>query len=69
MTTPEQLATIDEVARFFRTSPAAIYTQRSRGEAPGSLGVKVGRRILFDRDVLKDWMKNQAGQKTASWPG
>ena len=42
-----QFLTVEEVAAMLRATPSAIYTQRYRGEEPGSLGFRIGRRILF----------------------
>jgi predicted DNA-binding transcriptional regulator AlpA len=47
---------IDEVAaRYPGQTPNSLYTQRHRGEAPGALGVKVGRRILWRESDLEAW--------------
>lgn len=43
---PEPLLTLREAADYLRLTPAAMYTQRHRGEKPGVLGVRVGRKIL-----------------------
>ena len=55
----QALATVEEVAKYLRTTPAALYSQRFRDEAPGALGVKVGRRILFDVAELQAWFKGR----------
>jgi hypothetical protein len=55
----EPLWRFEDAAEFFRTSPAALKAQRHRGIAPGSLGVKVGARILYDPDVCRQWVKEQ----------
>lgn len=44
---PEPLLTLKETAEYLRLTPGALYTQRYRGERPGVLGIRVGRRILF----------------------
>lgn len=41
------LLTIKEAADYLRLTPSALYTQRHRGEAPGVLGIRIGRRILY----------------------
>ena len=43
----EQLLTVEETAAYLRLTPGALYTQRSRREKPGALGIRVGRRVLF----------------------
>lgn len=47
--------TAEEVANRYRLTCSALYTQRHRGEAPGSLGVKVGRKLLFRVSELDAW--------------
>jgi len=37
-----------------RTSRAAIYKMQERGQLPGVR--RIGRRLLFDRAALLDWM-------------
>lgn len=43
----EQLLTLMETAQYLRLTPGALYMQRYRGEKPGVLGIRVGRKILF----------------------
>lgn len=43
----ERLLTLDETAAYLRMTPGALYTQRYRREKPGSLGIRVGKKILF----------------------
>jgi hypothetical protein len=54
-----QLLTTEEVAEWARTTRSAIFSQRHRGEAPGSLGVRVGRRILWRLEDLERWFEDQ----------
>ena len=51
---PVPLMTPDDVARVLRTSRAAVYKMQERGQLPGVR--RVGRRLLFDRAALLDWM-------------
>ena len=51
---PVPLMTPDDVARVLRTSRAAIYKMQERGQLPGVR--RIGRRLLFDRAALLDWM-------------
>ncbi len=55
----QDLLTVAEVADWLRTSPTALYSQRYRGEAPGSLAVRVGARLLWKRRVLDEWLDSQ----------
>ena len=43
----ERLLTLRETAEYLRLTPGALYTQRYRGEKPGALGIRVGRKLLF----------------------
>lgn len=43
-----------EVADILRTTRAAIYVMRQRGQLPGV--TLIGRRILIRRDALLDWL-------------
>ncbi|MCH8990865.1 MAG: helix-turn-helix domain-containing protein [Acidobacteria bacterium] len=44
---PERLLTLKETADYLRLTPGALYSQRYRGEKPGALGIRVGRKILY----------------------
>jgi excisionase family DNA binding protein len=48
------LLTVDEVAILLRTTRKSIYTRCARGQLPGV--VRLGRRILFQKDVLLAWV-------------
>ena len=54
--TPERplLLTSAEVAELLRTSRSAIYAMIARGQLPGV--TRIGRRVLYRRDVLLDWL-------------
>lgn len=53
---PDHLLTVGEVAAFLRCGTAAIYNQRLRGDLPGSLGIRVGNRVLFRPADLEAWL-------------
>ncbi len=55
---PEYL-TIEEVADLLRTTRTALYSQRHRSEEPGSLAIKVGRRLVWRRTDLDAWFDSQ----------
>jgi hypothetical protein len=60
---PERLLTLQETAEFLRLTPGALYTQRYRGEEPGMLGIRVGRKVLFrasDIDRFLDELREAA---------
>lgn len=48
------LITVDELAALLRTSRKAIYGRVARALLPGV--VRDGRRLLFDRDDVLDWI-------------
>jgi excisionase family DNA binding protein len=56
----EILLTPHEAASLLRTSRKAIYTMVERAAIPGA--VRIGRRLLFQRETLLDWLR----QKSAS---
>ena len=43
----ERLLTLKEAADFLRLTPGALYSQRYRGEEPGALGIRVGKKLLY----------------------
>ncbi|MCH7901582.1 MAG: hypothetical protein IH818_11840 [Acidobacteria bacterium] len=64
----DRLLDIPDVGRLFRVSVHALYMQRLRGQPPGSLGIKVGARVLFRPDVIKSWLEQiQEEQAQESW--
>ena len=48
-----ELLTPDELAALLRTTRKAVYAMIARGQLPGI--VRLGRRVLFDRDELLQW--------------
>ena len=48
------LLTPTEVADLLRTTRPAIYAMSERGQLPGA--TRIGRRLLFRRDTLLDWL-------------
>jgi len=59
----DRFYTVEEVAERFRTSPAAIHTQRHRGVNPGALGIKILKRILWRESDLEEWIHEQAAEQ------
>lgn len=43
----EPLLTLQEAAEYLRLTPSALYSQRYKGEEPGTLGIRVGKKILY----------------------
>lgn len=55
------LLTVEEVAgKFLRTSRRAVYQMVQRDQIPGV--IRVGRRLLFRKDVLVNWLDCQGRQ-------
>ena len=48
------LLTVKEVADLLRTTAKAIYAMAERGQIGGI--TRIGRRLLFRRDALLDWL-------------
>ena len=57
------LLTVAETAALLRTSRKAVYAMVDRGRLPGV--IRIGRRLLFRRDALVDWLD----ESCASLPG
>jgi excisionase family DNA binding protein len=57
---PPFMLTAEEVAeQFLRTSKKAVYEMVRRGRIPAAR--KIGRRLLFRRDVLVKWIEASNG--------
>lgn len=52
-----ELLTVEDVAQLLRTTARAIYSQVARGQLPGV--IRVGRRVLFDRKDLLQWLRER----------
>lgn len=61
----DPLLTIPEAADYLRLTPAALYTQRHRGEKPGVLGIRVGKRILFRTSDIHRFLEDRLGENRA----
>jgi predicted DNA-binding transcriptional regulator AlpA len=53
---PRSLLTIDQVADWLQIPKNTLYRQHSQGTPPGSLGVRVGRYLRYDRATIQDWL-------------
>lgn len=62
----DRLLTLPEVAQYLRVSNHAIHMQRSRGQEPGTLGIRVGRQVLFDPKVIRSWLERTQRAQTRS---
>ena len=52
------LLTVDEAASLLRTSRRAIYAMVERRQLPGV--TRIGRRLLFRRVELLDWLDQKS---------
>lgn len=59
----DRLATTKEAAAFFSTTTSALAVQRHRGQNPGNLGVRVGKRVLYDPATMRSWFANLEQQR------
>ena len=59
---PTPLLTIDDLAEWLQIPKNTLYRQHSQGTPPGSLGVRVGRFLRYDRTRITDWL-DRGGQK------
>lgn len=62
----DRLLTVEEVAEVLRTTPSALYSSRHRGEAPGALAVRVGRRLLWRPTDLEAWLDRASAETEPS---
>jgi excisionase family DNA binding protein len=59
---PTPLLTIGQVADWLQIPKNTLYRQHSQGTPPGSLGIRVGRWLRFDRARIQQWL-DRGGQK------
>ena len=62
-TTPTENMVEDEAARYARVSVSSL--QRWRGQGFGPKFVKAGRRVIYRRKDLDDWMAQRTFQSTS----
>lgn len=64
---PERLLTLKEMAEYLRLTPGALYMQRHRGEKPGVLGIRVGRKILFRPSDIDRFLDERLREAVAAF--
>jgi hypothetical protein len=65
----DELMDTAEVARFCRTVPATVRYWRHQGTGPN--GFRVGRRVLYRRSTVLEWLSRQESadqDRRMSWP-
>lgn len=55
--TKPDLMTVDEVAAVLRTNRKTLLNRRSKGLGPA--GFRIGRAVLFEREVVQRYLKDQ----------
>lgn len=63
---PEPLLTLKEAADYLRLTPSALYGQRHRGEKPGALGIRVGRKVLYRPSDIESFLDERLAEAFAS---
>jgi hypothetical protein len=63
---PEPLLTLKEAADYLRLTPSALYAQRHRGEKPGALGIRVGRKVLYRPSDIERFLDERLAEAFAS---
>lgn len=56
-----RLLTTEEVAQRFRTSPSTVRYWRHLGIGP--VGIRVGRRVLYDEAECDRWYRSKLGHQ------
>ena len=54
---PPRYFTADEVAGYIRSTVLTVRVKTSRREIPH---IKIGRRVLYDRERIDQWLAEQA---------
>lgn len=61
----ERLLTLRETAEYLRLTPGALYTQRYRGEKPGALGIRVGRKLVFRPSDIDQFLEERLANQSS----
>jgi len=65
-TAPAPLATPEEVATYRRTTANALAQERYNGRGPKFK--KLGKRVFYDWDDVKQWVESNTLQRTDDRP-
>jgi hypothetical protein len=63
---PEPLLTLQEAAEYLRLTPSALYSQRYKGEDPGALGIRVGKKVLYRSGDISRYLDERRAEAHAS---
>ena len=58
-----RLLTAAQVAEYLGIQPKTLMNQRTRREAPGSLGLRIGRAVRWDPAELEEWVHRQRPER------
>ena len=58
--------TTEDVADLLHVTPQAILRQRDRGQKPGTLGFRAGKRLLFHRSDIEEWLDERRAEAPAA---
>jgi hypothetical protein len=61
--------TLAVVAAYLRLPAASLHRQRYVGDAPGSLGFRVGRHVRFRRVDIETWVDEQVALRRRGGTG
>lgn len=59
---PEPVLTLKEAADYLRVPLPPLYTQRHRGDRPGALGIRVGRKILYRPSAMNRFLNDRLAE-------
>ena len=65
----ERLLTLKETADYLRLTPSALYSQRYRGEKPGALGIRVGKKLLYRPSDIDRFLNERLAETYAPAAG
>lgn len=46
---------VKELSEYISSTPSSIYSKKCRNQIPHK---KIGRRLIFDRDTIDEWISN-----------
>jgi excisionase family DNA binding protein len=55
MSSPDEIMTVEEVAKYLKLQPQTVYKWAQEGQIPGA---KLGKEWRFRRQILDEWVDN-----------
>ncbi len=59
-----KLLTVQEISQLLRIPKRSIYKFVNEGHIPG--GFRIGKHWRFRKDVIENWLAEQAGERTVN---